>query len=340
MPPNFLAMAFGACGLGGAWEAARPVLGLPKAVPDVFLAVAALVWLALTAVYLAEGRDRIRADLRDPVLSPFVSLAVIAPMIPGAALAQASLTAGRVVVVVFAVATVLLGGWLTGQWIVGDLDQAKAHPGYLLPTVAGGLIGGFTAAEVQLRLVAEGLFGIGLLCWLLLGSLVLNRLFFSKALPPPLVPTLAIEMAPPAVAGLAWFAINGGTIDLGARVLGGYAILMALVQLRLMPTYRKLRFSPGFWAFTFSYAAAVSDALTWLRVSATPGRTAIAIVLLVLITGLAGIVAYRTIELARRGQLLPAAEAPAPAPPGPAPLVADGHPVADQSVSAVPPSAV
>ncbi len=55
---------------------------------------------------------------------------------------------------------------------------------------------------------------------------------------------------------------------------------MALVQLRLLPAYRALRFSPGFWAFTFSYAAAISDAITWLRVSTTPGRTAITIVLL------------------------------------------------------------
>lgn len=38
---------------------------------------------------------------------------------------------------------------------------------------------------------------------MLLGSLVLNRLFFNRALPPALMPTLAIELAPPAVAGLA-----------------------------------------------------------------------------------------------------------------------------------------
>jgi tellurite resistance protein TehA-like permease len=53
-----------------------------------------------------------------------------------------------------------------------------------------------------------------------LGSLILNRLFFTKALPTPLVPTLAIELVPRAVAGLAWFVINGGTIDVVARVLG------------------------------------------------------------------------------------------------------------------------
>jgi tellurite resistance protein len=332
VPPNFFAMPLGVAGLGEAWEAAQPVLGLPRAVPDTFLAAAALLWLVLVVAYLAQGFPRILADLRDPVLSPFTSLAVITPMVPAAALAEANLTAARVVVIVFAAATIALGGFLTGQWVVGDLDQGVAHPGYFLPTVAGGLVASYATAEVQLHSLAEGLFGIGVLCWLLLGSLILNRLFFTRMLPPALMPTLAIELAPPAVAGLAWFALNGGTIDLPARVLGGYAVLMALVQLRFLPVYRRLHFSPGFWAFTFSYAAAAADALCWIRITALPGRTALSIAALVLITGLVGVIAIRTARLALRGQLLPAAPpapsshtAPAPAAPAAAPPAPDSH---------------
>jgi tellurite resistance protein len=315
VPPNFLAVAFGTAGLGETWLVARPALSLPRAVPDVFLAACALVWVVLVGLYVAQGWARIWADLRDPILAPFTSLAVITPMIPGVALAQTNLTAGRVVVCVFAAATVVLGGFLTGQWVVGDLDQAAAHPGYFLPTVAGGLVGAGSLAEVQLRALSEGMFGIGLLCWFLLGSLILNRLFFSRALPAPLLPTLAIELAPPAVGGIAWFALNGGHIDLGARVLGAYTVLMVLVQLRFLPLYLKLRFSPGFWAFTFSYAAAVSDAIVWIRAASVPGEKALIIVLLVVITGFVGVIAIRTARLAVRGQLLPS---PPALPAGPA----------------------
>lgn len=86
-------------------------------------------------------------------------------MIPAVALALANLTCGRVLVCAFALATVLLGGFLTGQWIVGDLDEAKAHPGYFLPTVAGGLVATGSLAEVHLRAAVEATFGIGVLCW-------------------------------------------------------------------------------------------------------------------------------------------------------------------------------
>jgi tellurite resistance protein len=309
-----MAMAFGLAGLGEVWDIARPALSLPQAVPDIFLAASAVVWAVLVALYLAQGWRRILADVRDPVLGPFTSLAVITPMIPAVALAQANLTCGRVMVSAFAVATVLLGGFLTGQWVVGDLDPGKAHPGYFLPTVAGGLVASGSLAQVQLRDAAEATFGIGMLCWLLLGSLILNRLFFTKALPIPLVPTLAIELAPPAVGGLAWFVINGGTIDVVARVLGGYAVLMALVQLRFIPLFRSLRFSPGFWAFTFSYAAAFSYAIAWIRAGGVPGGTALTVILLVLITAFIGVIAVRTVRLAQRGQLFPSpAAAPAAA---------------------------
>lgn len=43
-------------------------------------------------------------------------------------------------------------------------------------------------------------------------------------------------------------------------LLGGYAVLMVLAQLRLSLVCSRLSFTPGFWAFTFS-PAVVADAL-------------------------------------------------------------------------------
>ena len=133
-----------------------------------------------------------------------------------------------------------------------------------LPTVAGGLVGAFCASQVHLHGVAEASFGVGMLCWLLVGSTILNRLFFHSLLPPVLVPTLAIELAPPAVAGIAYFPLTGGGIDLLARAPAGYALLMILVQVRMLPVFVKLRFGPGFWAFTFSWAATATYAPEWI----------------------------------------------------------------------------
>ena len=81
-------------------------------------------------------------------------------------------------------------------------------------------------------------------------------------------------------AGNAWFAINGGRLDLGAELLGGYAALMVLVQVSMISAYRKAPFGPGYWAFAFSYAAAFTNAVSWLAVERVRDREPLTYVLL------------------------------------------------------------
>jgi tellurite resistance protein len=314
-PPNLFAIPFGLAGLVEAWDAAGPTLRTPSAVPGAISVVAALAWVILLAGYFGQGTASFVADFRNKTFSPFISLAPITGMLLALTLSEYAFTAGRVLVVVFLVVTLVFGGLLTGEWIMADLDHNSAHPGYFLPTVAGGLVGSFCAAGVHLHALGAASFGIGMLSWLLVGSTILNRLFFHATLPAPLVPTLAIELAPPAVAGVGYFALTGGRTDIVAQALAGYAILMVLVQLRLLPRFFALRFSPAFWAFTFSWAAAATDALEWIGLRRPPGAPAYATVILVVITAFIGYVAVRTVVLIRRGQLLPTRPLPEKAEP-------------------------
>jgi tellurite resistance protein len=253
------------------------------------------VLLVLVTLYVAQGARQVRSDLRDPVQAPFVAVPSITAMMLAAALAAVAFTAGRALVVVFFAVTMCVGGWLGGQWIAGDLDQGSVHPGYYLPTVAGGLVGVITLSQVHLLGLAQAAFGIGILSWVLLGSVVLNRLFTGKGLPAALQPVTAIEVAPPALAGVAWFALAGHGTDMIAYAIGGYLVLMTLIQVRLLPRYLKLRFSPGFWAFTFSYAIAITLALEWITRTNPPGATGYAIASITAITVLTGAIAARTV---------------------------------------------
>jgi tellurite resistance protein len=282
------------------------VLGTPQAVPDALDVLDAVLWLVLVGAYLAQGPRIIKADLRDPVLSPFVSASFLTALILAAALAKDAFAAGRVLVIVCLAATIAIGGWLTGQWMTGGIDPDSVHTGYLLPTAAGGLIGANAAAQVHLHALAEASFGIGVICWVMLGSTILNRLFTRPALPSALIPTMAIELGIPAVAGSAYFALAGQTVSLVACVLGGYAVLMAVAQVRLIPVYGRLSFTPGAWSFTFAYAAAAADALGWLAIKKPPATTGYAIALLALLTAFVAWIAFRTMILAVRGQLFPA----------------------------------
>jgi tellurite resistance protein len=310
IPPNTASIAFGLAGLSDVWRAAAVLLGVPITVADVVLIIAAAVWFAQVVGYLLQGPRRLTLDWRDPVLSPFLSLMVITPLLLAAGLSQAAFAAGRVLVIIFLILTTVVGGVMTGQWIAERLDSDRMHPGYFLPTVAGGFIGAYATAVVHLHAVAEASFGLGLICWLVLGSNIQYRLFFRAALPAALVPTLAIELAPPVVAGFSWFVVSGGSTGLVSRFLAGYAILMALVQVRFIPLYARLKFGVGVWAFTFSYAAAAADAMLWLTLARAPAAKAWGTLVLILITFLVTAIAVRTIVAIARGQFLPRAEVP------------------------------
>jgi tellurite resistance protein len=187
---------------------------------------------------------------------------VITPILLAAeGVAPHGLTAGRVLVDLFLVLTVGLGGWFTGQWMHGKLELDDFHPGYFLPTVAGGFVAALGAALVHQHRLAEVMLGLGLICWMILGSTILARLFFRPALPAALVPTLAIEIAPAAVGSLAYFATDGDRIDIFAAGIAGYGLLMVFAQLQFLPQYARLRFKVATWAFSFGWAAVATTAL-------------------------------------------------------------------------------
>ena len=226
VPPNLFGIVLGIAGLAQAWHAAAPLLGTPQAIPGALSILDAALWLLLVGAYLAQGPRIVLTDLRDPVLSPFVPASALTAMLLAATLATDAFAAGRVLVIVSLAVTIGLGGWLTGQWMTGGIEPDWVHAGYFLPTAAGGLIGADAAAQVHLHALAEASFGIGIISWVLLGSTILNRLFTRPPLPPALVPTMAIELGIPAVAGSAYFALAGPDRERGGlcprRVRGSH----------------------------------------------------------------------------------------------------------------------
>lgn len=276
-PPTFFATPFGLAGLASVWRQMADFYGAPGAVSDVLFIAAAVCWSLLAvdaAGRLIREPHAILAEVRDPVLSPFWSLPPIVGMVLAIGLEPHAHTAAKVAFLVFFVGSILFGGLITGEWIIMELDQSKFHPGYVLPTVAGSLLAATGAGGFGLRGLGWLSFGIGVVSWLVFTSLTLDRLLFVKMLPAALVPTVTLEAAPAALAGTAYFQLHGPVPDAAAYGLTGYLVLMVLVQLRLLPVYCRLTFTPGFWAFTFPWAAIAGLTLTWLHIERPAGQTA------------------------------------------------------------------
>ncbi|MCW3013846.1 MAG: family transporter [Solirubrobacterales bacterium] len=304
IPPGFFGMALGLAGLSALWLYVAGAFGVATAVGDALMLLTAVTWLVLMIAYVRQGTRRILADARDAAAGPFLAAPVMSALVLGAALSRHAPEVGRVIVVVSLAAGVLLCGWLIGQWMTGGLDEQAVGPAFYLPGSGIAFVGSEAASTVGLHSVAALSFGIGALAWVLTTSTVLRRLCLRRRLAPALIPTLAIDAAPVAVAGNAYFLLHPGLPDVVAFALAGYAVTMVVAQVRLLPLYRALRYTPSFWAFTFPCAAMATFWLRWLAIEQPVGQRVYAWILIVATTCLVAAIAARTIVAVARGDLL------------------------------------
>lgn len=306
---NLFGIPFGVAGLALCWSTAHDLTTVPSWPAHLLWVVAGLTYLVILVAYLKNvvGTGRAATEASDLTFGPFTALIFIMPMLLGHALTDYAPRVGMVIFLASVALVVVYGGWLSGQWIIHDMPLDRWHPGYFLPTVAGPLVAAAGCAALGFGALARLLFGFGLICWIILGSIILVRLFTRPMLPAPLVPTLAIEMAPPAVAGLAWFAINDNKPDTVAYLLAGYAVLMLIVQVRLIELCVRVPFAAGAWAYAFSSAAVFSVSIRWLFAVQIQAREVVTYFLLAAISGGIAVLAVRTLTGLTRGSLLPRA---------------------------------
>jgi tellurite resistance protein len=240
-------------------------------------------------------------QLHDPAQGSLAAVVPATAMLLAGDLFSWSPAAGRVFFVLALVAATVFASWRLASWFEGRLSFESMHSGYLLPTVAPGLIGADVAHVVGFTDLAWGLFGVGVFFTVIMTAILVLRLAIHAPLPDQLVPTTMILLAPPAVGGIAWFALNGRVVDPVAQAILGVGVLLLLVQAAMVPRYRRLRFSLGFWSFTFPLAAAVAWGLEWLEIVEMPGWRVLTGVVVAAFTVFLGVIAARSLRLVTRG---------------------------------------
>jgi tellurite resistance protein len=272
-------------------------IGVTALVGHTLWAITALVWVCVLVNYVLRAHNHgggVIADLRHPIQGPFAALAATVGMLLGAHYSVDFPTAGRVVAVLCTAIALVFGAWFVVQFTQGPRDIDHLHAGYLLPTVAAAFIAGQSAGTFGWSTLSVAAIGVGLLFWGLIGTLILGRMAFRAPLPSALLPTFAIFSAPPAVAGNAWFAYNG-QLDTMQEVLLGTCVLLIAVQVVMLGAYRRLPFTLGFWAFTFTAASSGTYALHWLALSDAPGQQIWGWIVLVLVSLIVGGIAVRSV---------------------------------------------
>ncbi len=308
VPVSFFSMVLGLAALGAAWKGAARAYGTSPWVSDVLLAAAAALWVTLAAAQIARAfvaREALRAELADPVLGSLAALAPASLLLLTAGVAGHYHDLATVLLWIGAALAVVHGAYCVGGWIVTPPPVEKITPALYVPPVAGLLLAAAAAGAVGKTDAGWVLFGAGLVSWLVLGGVLLSRHLSAGELPPALRPLLGLELAPPALALVAYQALEGAAPDATSRGLLGYGLFVALVLVRLAGRLRDVPFAPTHWSFGFPLALLAAGALRQGSAAPSGLAGALALPLFVLANAVVAVIAFHTVTAATRGTLLP-----------------------------------
>lgn len=188
-------------------------------------------------------------------------------------------------------------------WIAARaFGPAQLGPAWFIPAV-GNVVAPLAGPALGHVELSWYFFSVGLVFWIVLLTLVFNRLIFHDPMPEKLRPTLVILVAPPSVAFLSWLQLNGGQVDALARVLINVGYFFGALVLLQMPQILRLPFSLSFWALSFPLAALTTASFRFADLTGSGGHQLLGWVLLALLTVTIAALAYRTGQAARNRQI-------------------------------------
>ncbi|MFZ2288090.1 MAG: SLAC1 anion channel family protein [Halopseudomonas yangmingensis] len=264
LPLPLLASVMGIAGLGMVWRQLELLLQWPALVSQLLSWLGLLVLAAFLVGYVAKYRrspQAVRGELGHPLRINFLPALSIGLVLLGALLQTGWPGFGALLWQSGALLQVFFSVVIINRWFGGEQPAVAINPAWFIPPV-GLIVVPLAAVPAGWIETAWLFFAAGLVFWLILSAIVFQRLITGPALEPPLMPTLAILLAPPAVGSVSALLLAGEVAVL-VRLLYGCSVLVALLLLARLPAFARLPFYPSWWAWSFPSAAFVAASLQY-----------------------------------------------------------------------------
>ncbi|MBO1923416.1 MULTISPECIES: SLAC1 anion channel family protein [Thiomicrorhabdus] len=261
LPASFFGMIMGVTGLSIAF------LHLSKSVPsfssvatyNVAIAVILMVILGLAYLFkVVRFFPEVKAEMKHPIKMNFIPAISISLLLLSIAFYALGLSGiSKWLWVIGAVSQISLTYWVLYNWVHHDFFTPEhSNPAWFIPIVGNIIvpIAGVHHAPLELNWF---FFSVGLVFWIVVKSVLVNRIIFHAPMQERLIPTLFIFIAPPAVGFISYLALNDQQLNQFAMILYFFGLAMTALMLVSIHKFAKLPFALSWWAFTFPVAAIV-----------------------------------------------------------------------------------
>ncbi len=296
-------------GLGGltiATENLEKHFDVPGYVSLALLSITTLVWLSLVVAYVTKWirfPAAVRAELDHPIRLSFFPASSIGLILIATSFYPYLPTLTNVLWWIAVVAQLAFTLLILNRWIHSEHFTVEHNsPAWFIPIVANLLVP-IAGAPLGHEEVSYFFFAIGIVFWLPLMAISLNRSFFFAPIPQKLLPTLFILIVPPAIGFTAWTALHGGKLDDFGRVLYFVGLFMTVMVISQWRKFVGLPFALTWWAFSFPLASITVASFLYFSLVGETFFLVLAISLYVVLVLVVATLTVRTVALAIRKHL-------------------------------------
>lgn len=304
-PISFFATVMGLSGLTLAWEKAQHVyaLVLPVSLPLITITVTVFVLLLIMyGIKLIKYRAEVAKELKHPIKLNFFPTISISLILLSIIFLSQSKTVSQYLWITGISIHLLFTFYVVNSWIhQAHYEIHHLNPAWFIPAVGNVLV---PIAGVPLGYVDVSwfFFSIGMVFWLVLLTIIFNRVLFHNPIPDRLLPTLFILIAPPAVGFIAYMKLVG-EIDAFGRILYFTGLFFTLLLFTQINRFIKLKFFLSWWAYSFPIAAITLASLMMYEISSNKIYSYIGTILLITLTFLVGLLIIRTLISIRKREI-------------------------------------
>ena len=256
-PISFLGVCLGLIGFTLAWQKAEDVLKLPILISNYLLYFTLFVILVALAIYLLKMvrySKEVKKEFNHPIKLNFYPILAKIFLIASLIYLGINLSVSKYlwwvgVVLQFTFTIIIMSAWIRHE----KFEIHHLNASWFIPVVGCIIIPIAGVKHFSLEL-SWFFFSIGFFWWLILTTLVFNRIIFHRPIQEKLIPTMFILFAPPAIGFIALTKLLGGLNPFG-NMLYYFAVFLFILIMFQAKMFTKLKFNLPWWAYSFPLAA-------------------------------------------------------------------------------------
>ncbi len=246
-------------GLGGltlVYERLNTIFSFPNYLALFMLGISTFLFFLVLIFYilkLIKYKDEVKKEFSHPIRVNFFAAFSISMLILSIDYRHYYTNVSELFFIFGAIFHIFFTYYTIRFWINNNLEMQHSNPAWFIPIV-GNLIVPIAGKGFVDDSILYFYFSIGIFFWIILFSIILNRIIFHNQFAPKFMPTLFILIAPPSIGFISYIKLTG-SLDFFAQILFNLGLFFTILVFVMYKNFVKIKFFISWWAFTFPMAA-------------------------------------------------------------------------------------